>query len=169
MPTVTYEMITNTTLGSNQSSIDLTSIPQTYTDLRVVLRTQTSTQSGVTYRYNGNTGSIYSSKYCGTLGSSITPAAAAAATSAKAVGSVGTGVGAAPTWALTTLDIMSYANTSFQKTTLQTDSNAANGSTEGQVLFWSMLFASTAAISSITFIGSFATGTSVSLYGIKAE
>lgn len=61
----TYEPIATTTLSSTTSSIDFTSIPTSYTDLKLVFTGLASTVNGVPWglRFNGDTGSNYSTMF----------------------------------------------------------------------------------------------------------
>ncbi len=62
----TYTLIEARTLSSNTASIELTSIPQTYTDLKLVYSLRSarsgSTRDDLKITINSNTGSIYSGK-----------------------------------------------------------------------------------------------------------
>ena len=59
--TATYEKIATTTLGSNQASVTFSSIPATYTDIVVIATGKTSTETTLYFRFNGDSGSNYSS------------------------------------------------------------------------------------------------------------
>lgn len=58
---ITYEAIQTVTLTGNQSSIDFTSIPQTYTDLLLVLSLRGSgfNATDINMRFNSDTGNNY--------------------------------------------------------------------------------------------------------------
>lgn len=62
----TYTLIEAKTLSSNTASIEFTSIPQTYTDLKLVLSLRSarsaSTRDDIYITINSNTGSVYSGK-----------------------------------------------------------------------------------------------------------
>ena len=62
---VTYEKISGTTLSSATSSFQITSIPATYTDFRVILYSATGAAFDDEFlvRINGDTGSNYSITY----------------------------------------------------------------------------------------------------------
>ena len=53
----TYTLIEAKTLGSAVSSIDFTSIPQTYTDLKLVISARSSTEEHYAIGFNSNTSS----------------------------------------------------------------------------------------------------------------
>jgi len=160
----TYELIATTTLGSAASSITFSSIPNTYTDLVlvVVVKATSGNTSNCNVTLNSDTGSNYSYTRLGGDGSS--------ATSARFTdtGSIRTGTGSVPAsgvgfW---TFDLFSYAGSTY-KTVLTTQSLDANGS--GTVVRAVNLWRSTSAINTITcnFSNNGDTGTTAKLYGIK--
>jgi hypothetical protein len=60
----TYDTIATTTLGSPASSITITSIPSTYTDLVMVIEaTNTSGNTDLFMRFNSDTGTNYSYQF----------------------------------------------------------------------------------------------------------
>jgi len=71
--TVTYEAIQSTTLGSNQTSVELTTISQAYTDLICVINSISTASSGIYMRVGDATvdsGTNYSYTYMYGNGSS---------------------------------------------------------------------------------------------------
>jgi len=158
---VTYENIA--TFSPTGSNVTFTSIPSTYTDLRVVVAGSFTNSDQINIRLNDNGSAIYS--FTRILGNGST------ATSDRGGG---TSRWLQPT-AMTTspflfeMDIFSYANTSVFKTLLMNTSNDQNGSgvTERQVC----LFASTSAINRIELqtqnFWNYSSGTTATLYGIK--
>jgi hypothetical protein len=63
MPTKTYEQIAKVELNSDTSGIDFSSIPQTYTDLRVVIQYgYTNAGSALGLRFNDDSGQNYCSR-----------------------------------------------------------------------------------------------------------
>lgn len=171
MPT-TYEPIATQTLGSAAPTIDFTSIPSTYTDLRLILfvrttRTAASTDS-VRLRFNSDSGGNYSYVRLEGNGSSALSDNTVNASNANFTHQVPTDGAASGLFGFCTADIFSYAGSTF-KTLLATTSNDMNGSgtTQRTVNLWR----STSAVTSINlFVGSgdnFATGTTATLYGIK--
>ena len=154
----TYEKIASTTLGAN-GTISFTSIPASYTDLRLVLVCTTVSGGGLEFRYNGDTASNYSFTTLQGNGSSATSGRASSQTSLSASNANVS----ATVPALITIDIFSYAGSTF-KTCLIEDSQDLNGS--GQVERQVGLYRSTTAISSISFVQSLKTGTTATLYGI---
>ena len=160
----TYEPIQTYTLGSAQSSITFSSIPATYTDLKLVfIGTGTGT---VRIQANGDTSALYSSTWISENGS--------AASSSSDPGS-GYGVNLSNIQGISstipqlyTVDFFSYAGSTY-KTFLATVSADRNGSgsTGNLVGLWR----NTTAISSIVIDSTgnaYNTGFTATLYGIKS-
>ena len=166
---VTYEPIATTTLGSAASSITFSSIPSTYTDLRLVfVGTATSTTFTTYIRFNGvSTGTLYSQTYLKGDGSTAGTGRYSNQNQISNDGYANEISATIPE--LIEIDIFSYAG-STNKTFLSRVSQDRNGS--GATGATVGLFRSTSAISSITltsdFTATFATGTTATLYGIKA-
>ena len=159
----TYEPIASQTLGADASSITFSSIPQTFTDLFIVKHALAGLTGINDYiQYNGDTGSNYSATQLYGDGSTAASYRIFSATVAFA-GSYGAAVDR-----MSTIQIMSYANTSVFKTAL-----VAGGAASGLYLDRAVnLWRSTAAITSITLLPydatNWKTGSTFSLYGIKA-
>ena len=156
----TYEPIASTTLGSDATTITFSSIPGTYTDLRVVVHGEVSANANSYMRFNSDSGTNYSWTYVQGYTS---------ASSGRATGNgSGTDVGYAfanQRLAITS-DVMSYANTNVNKTVLSGSAAAAD-----LVIRYVGLWRSTAAITRIDLIrqsGNWKSGTVASVYGIKA-
>ena len=166
MPTATYEKISAVNLTTTAASIEFTSIPQTYTDLRLVLCSKlTGNNDSIYLQFNGNSSAVYDQIIF--YGTGSTP-----------LGSVknsnGTYMGFPQAWGardypfIITGDIMNYSSSSFQKTLLATG-GTVNGTTRGlsiEIGLWK----NTAAITSIFMAGfsySFTANTKCTLYGIK--
>jgi hypothetical protein len=160
MPT-TYEPIATTTLGSSTSTITFSSIPATFTDLRLVL---VATASGGTkfLRFNSST-TGYSNTWVQGDGSSAT---SGRSTSYPRLDLNSQDPGDS-TPSLDTVDVFSYAG-STNKTCLMTSSHDENGT--GNVMRQVGLWANTAAITQIDLLvagNTWSTGTTATLYGIK--
>ena len=158
----TYEPIATTTLGSANNAITFSSIPSTYTDLRlVVVGTVNTTGVEVRVQLNGDTASNYSNTQLTGNGS----AASSNRYSAAYFQFIGSGSSTVPNMA--TMDLMSYAGSTF-KTVLTTWSGDLNGS--GTVERTVSLWRSTAAINSIKVhasgVNTLSSGTTATLYGI---
>lgn len=161
----TYEPIATTTLGSAASSITFSSIPGTYTDLRVVL-VGTLTAGGFLPQLrlnNVSTGTLYS--YTNMQGNG-TAASSNRQTSQNTFewGDLAVDSTTIPFFA--TVDIFSYAG-STNKTCLFTLNNDNNGS--GNVQYTVGLFRSTSAITEVNIrqgSTTYKAGTVATLYGI---
>jgi len=162
MPDVSTEVaIATQTLGSAASTITFSSIPSTYTDLRVVwVGTETAANQPY-YRFNSDSATNYSQTELRGDGASATSARATNQTAIFALDNYSTTIPA-----LGTIDIFSYAGSTF-KSCLLTTSLDQNGS--GYVTRCVALWRSTSAITSIV-IGDLGTtlkaGTTATLYGI---
>jgi hypothetical protein len=164
------ELIPSITLSSNTTTVTLSSIPQGYTDLRVVIVPASSSgTNGIRMRINSDTGSNYSGTY---LGGNGTSAASARDTSnTQMLISWYTGINTTLGSQFYSLDFMNYTSTTTNKTVLMKTAASGN-STEASVGLWR----STSAITSLSFninsfgssTGDFITGSTFSLYGIKA-
>jgi len=166
MPDVSTEVaIASQTLSSSASSISFTSIPSTYTDIRIVLSVIGATANCYpAIQFNGDTGSNYS--YTLVRGNGSATASIRATNSVRGFILTSSDDISTSFPSLSTTDIFSYAGSTF-KTLLSRGSNDKNGS--GEVTSWVNLWRSTAAINRIDLIGhnaNFAAGTTATLYGI---
>jgi len=161
----TYEPIATTTLGSSSATITFSSIPATYTDLRLVFVGTTATSTIFTVRLNADSSALYSSTYLQGDGTSTASGRYTAQTLIYPTGSLST----IPE--MITLDIFSYAGSTF-KTFLLEEIGDNNGS--GVVSKFVCLYRNTSAITSVNLTAlygstnTFAIGTTATLYGIKA-
>lgn len=156
----TYEPIATTTLGSAASSITFSSIPATYTDLRLILVSARVSGGAINYRFNSDSGSNYSKTRVYGFGTSV---GSDADVSATEIGTNNYGT----YLHLHTLDVFSYAGSTF-KTCLYEVNGDNNGA--GTVSRGVGLWRSTSAITSIDILltsGTIASGTTATLYGIK--
>jgi hypothetical protein len=155
----TYEPIATTTLGSAAASYTFSSIPATYTDL-VLIMNGTLTGTGAVYcEFNGDTASNYSSTYIqGQAGS----ASSSRDTKLYLFGLLTSGSG--PNAGIA--NIMNYANSTTYKTVI---SRANDTSTvNANVGLWRGTPAAITSIALKLSANNFATGTTFTLYGIKA-
>lgn len=160
----TYEPIATTTLSSAAATITFSSIPGTYTDLRLVLLVL-GNLNGVGIRFNSDSGTNYSMTYLNGDGAS--------AISYRLSNQTRVNLGPVNIASSTTIpnfmavDIFSYAG-STNKTFLNSQSFDANGSGDrtAQVGLWR----NTSAITSIELTnmgaGNYNSGTTATLYGI---
>lgn len=162
----TYEPISTTTLGSAASSITFSSIPATYTDLKVVF-VGTTTVDGETlyYRFNSDSGSNYSVTQV--YGTGTNPVGTRRLTSATQLSTTYAYSLSDTTPQMITFDVFSYAG-STNKTTIGSHAGDNNGA--GGVDVTVGLWRSTSAITSIFMFPSggttFKIGTTATLYGI---
>ena len=161
----TYEKIASTTLGSATSNITFSSIPATYTDLRIVWVYQSVSAGNYPYlQFNSDTAANYS--YLTLYGDG---SAAGSQKSSNNNGAYLVSNAAASTsqWQMQTIDIFSYAGGTF-KTLLNTYSGDTNGG--GFVSNGVNLWRSTSAITSVKLLfdasGNIAAGSTATLYGI---
>jgi hypothetical protein len=166
MATATYDKIATQTLASTATSITFSSIPATYTDLRLVFVGKSSSGNcDLKLTFNGDTSSgNYSQAAIAGNGSSALSSYTTSATSISLslFNALSTSI------SLFELDVFSYAG-STRKTMLFSASTDAvgSGATEKNVGLWRQI----AAISSLTITttsNTYAIGTTATLYGIKA-
>ena len=161
----TYSQISTTTLGSNQTTVTLSSIPATYTNLYLVISASNSAGNDNYLLYvNGDTATNYSATYLEGDGST----AYSGRWSNRA--NIPVARGASSTAGADQLNISfnNYANTSVFKTVLARYSLGAT--TGARTSATAGLWRSTAAINSISIscsAGAIVTGSTFSLYGIK--
>jgi hypothetical protein len=158
----TYEPIASTTLGSAAASYTFSSIPGTFRDLVVKFAGTTTGGYSLALQFNGDTGTNYSNTR---LGGYPSGAYSTRETSAAYILNSGN-----PTSNQSTqvTQIMSYANTSVYKTTLCQSAVGAE-----HVARIVGLWRSTSAITSVTIYplggsDTMASGSVISLFGIKA-
>ena len=161
----TYEPIATQTLGSSSSTITFSSIPATYTDLRLVLVGTGSTTLNVWLTFNNDSSSLYSSTHLVGDGSSALSSRQTSGTFIRL--NANNAFNTLP--AMITYDVFSYAGSTF-KTLLGSVSADTNGGAATYVTRQVSLYRSTTAISRLDFntsTGTFESGTIATLYGIK--
>ena len=161
----TYEPIATTTLGSSSNTVTFSSISGTYTDLIAVISSTVSGAQDVYCRFNSDTGSNYSDTHMSGTGSS---ALSGRDTSAVRMQLDSYGYPEPNVGHILIAHFMNYSNTTTNKTVLTRASNALNGTT-ALVGLWR----NTSAITTIDFIcgtgsATFSSGSTFTLYGIKA-
>lgn len=165
--TVTYDSIATTTLSSAASTITFSSIPNTFTDLRIVLvEFNSGGGNACNMRFNSDSGTNYSRTWIFADGQSVESLRSTNGTqiNIRQGGTISTTLPG-----LMEVDIFSYAG-STNKTVLTRASIDQNGSA-GVLTYQVGLWRNTAAITNITLTPStqFSAGTTATLYGIKAE
>jgi hypothetical protein len=156
----TYEPIATTTLGSAATSISFSSIPATYTDLRLVLVSARVSGSAINYQFNSDTATNYSKTRIYGFGDSI------GADSNQSEVQINTN-NYGTYLHLHTLDVFSYAGSTF-KTCLYEVNGDNNGT--GTVSRGVGLWRNTSAITALSIFlasGTIAAGSTATLYGIK--
>lgn len=156
----TYTPIATTTLGSAAPTVTFSSIAGTYTDLVLVADTVNATGAdNFLLNFNSDTGSNYS----------VTRLTGNGSTAASSRGTSQTVLQCGQVYSTrstTIVQIMNYSNTTTYKTTLTRQNNAGN-----ELMANVNLWRSTAAVTSILISTSsynFSTGSTFTLYGIKA-
>lgn len=158
----TYEPIQTQTVGTAVSTVTFSSIPQTYTDLVLVVNAGlTSAGNDLRLRFNSDTGTNYSRTGLYADGSSVysyTNSNSDNVISPQFAGTVGSGTFIA--------NIINYSNTSINKTVL-----LRSGYASGYIFLQTGLWRNTAAISTIecgiTSATTYLVGSVFTLYGVK--
>lgn len=163
MPTSTYEKIISYTAPSAQASYTFTPIAGTYTDLVLIVTGTASALGNLSLRFNGDTGSNYSRTMLYGNGST--------ATSYRVSNYALIPLGDFDTSQIAShiINIQNYSNASTYKTVIARWNN--NAGTYASLGATASLWRNTAAITSITVLddaGNLNTGTTMTLYGIKA-
>ena len=162
MPTNTYEAISTSTAVGGETTISLTSIPTTYTDLVIVSSLIATTPYELFVQFNGDTGANYATTYSEGNGTSAT-SGRSSRTDTKILASYSNNTNPTPV----TINVLNYSNTTTHKSIL-----ARSSATSASVLAYAGLWRNTAAITSIqlTLTGgrSFSAGATFSVYGITA-
>jgi|688.fasta_scaffold353049_2 hypothetical protein len=158
----TYEKIATTTLGSANATIQFSSIPSTYTDLRIVFVCTPQTSGGTKYLQFNSSATGYSQTYLQGNGSA---ASSGRSTSYPRL-DLSSQDSANSTPSFDEVDIFSYAGSTF-KTVLSKTSHDQNGSglTVAQVGLWQ----STSAITQINLYiagDNIGAGSTATIYGI---
>lgn len=156
----TYEPIATQTLGSAAASVTFSSIPNTYTDLVLVINGGTAGVTDLCIRFNSDTGTNYSRTQLRGTGSAA-DSERNTSTSRIVIGSIYTTF---TTSAI--INIQNYSNTTTYKTAI-----SRIGQADGYVIASVGLWRSTAAISTVLVNGdgtNLSSGSTFTLYGIKA-
>ena len=162
----TYEPIATQTLGSSASSVTFSSISGSYTDLILIgYISGVSTATGVGMQFNSDTGNNYS--MTGLAGSG-TAASSFRQSSIDYIRFSYEGTYRTTNQGIFALNLMNYSNTTTYKTTISRNDVSTDG-TEAEVGLWR----NTAAITAVKLLPTngaynFNTGSTFTLYGIKA-
>lgn len=166
----TYTLIQSVTVGSGgAASIEFGSIPQTYTDLHLVISGRSVLAANATaiyMRFNNDTGTNYSRRRLHGNGSGTL---SATSTDNSLIMSVILDGASSTASVFSNASVYIPNYTASTQKSVSTDSVTENNATEAYTTFQAGLWTGTAAITSITMLGdaNFAQYTSASLYGIK--
>jgi len=168
----TYEKVATNTLGSSSTTVTFSSISGSYTDLVCIANVQVNLGGGPVITFNSDTGSNYSITRLYADGTSVASNRSSSATNLD----LGTGGQASITanqYSPYIFHFMNYSNATTYKTSLLRLSSAGGGfSGAAEIDQCVGLWRNTNAITTITLTCSnsrnFQTGSSFTLYGIKA-
>jgi hypothetical protein len=158
--------IASTTVETPQNSITFNSIPQGYTDLKLVISVRANSGTpGVVIELNGS-GSSFTWRYLEGDGASAT------SVNGSAFGVVATANSAtatASTFASAEIYIPNYASSNYKS--ISSDSVTENNATTAYADFFANLWSNTAAINQVTLkcgtgTGQFVAGSTATLYGV---
>lgn len=166
---LTYEPISTTTLGG-ASNVSFTSIPQTYTDLRLVIvgGSDGTNSNQMAFSYNNDTAAFYSDLMLQTTGATVSTFKD---TSSSRFYNSAFYTPTAGLVGLTIIDIFGYTNASIYKTAWINGNFDNNGS--GRTNLGVAVWRKTSAITRVDIAGGqganlLVAGTTLTLYGIKA-
>jgi hypothetical protein len=163
--TATYDSIANITLSSDVSAVTFSGISSTYTDLVLVCSARTSGVAAINFQVNSDTASNYSFRYLQGNGSAASSAGFTNTSSVQGFYTTGAPT-ATSTFGTYIINFNNYSNTTTYKTFLSRESG--NATTVATVGLWR----STSAINTIKLYpggANFTSGSTFSIYGIKAE
>jgi hypothetical protein len=162
----TYDKIEARTLGTASNSVTFTSIPATYTDIVAIVAIPASGPVTTALRVNSDTGNNYST----TMLVGHSGGANSYRETNKSWGVTGGIVSGMGANSNLIVQFMNYSNSTTNKTIISRGNSATLNDVEANVILWR----STAAINSISFIdynggaNNYPVGTTFTLYGIKA-
>jgi hypothetical protein len=157
-----FDSLQTAIVGSGgSSSISFTSIPTAYKHLQIRASVLT-TAGGINIQYNSDTGSNYT--YHQVYGTGASALANSGISQTSGFIGYNNAAGSYPTSIV--CDILDYTNTNKYTTHRSLAGTDVNGS-GGSLTYFSGLWLNTAAITSVTFTGTFAQNTKFALYGIK--
>jgi hypothetical protein len=153
----TYTPIATTTLGSNAGSVTFSSVPSIYTDIIAVCNIKLSSASTIYTQVNADNGNNYSKTSLEAENGAVTSSRNSNINSPLFGYSADTN-----NFGNTIINYQNYSNTTTNKTFI------GRGNYIGFVVASVALWRNTAAINEIKILGSFATGSSFTLYGVKS-
>jgi hypothetical protein len=168
----THDLITSYTVPSDTADVTLSSIPQTYTDLYLVVMGKSSytgdAGNGFRIQFNGVTTSSYSwiDQRLMTTGTKPIGIAVNSDTYMQFIYLPSSGGGTpSTTWGSGTVEISNYTNTSYHKSAL-----GRSFSREAAVGMANAIFRNTSAVTSLRWFGdgNILAGSTIHLYGVRA-
>lgn len=173
MPT-TYEAIATVTVGAGgASSIEFSSIPNTYTDLLIKVSARSSRtafqQDDLSYRFNNNSSSVYDYRQIRGSGSAVISTTPGTVTYNYA-GQINSSTSTSNTFSNVEIYIPNYTSSTNKSSSV--DGVQENNQTEAYATLVANLWSSTAAITSIQLLlningTNFLQNSTATLYGIK--
>jgi hypothetical protein len=166
----TYEIIASVTVGSGGAAdIDFTSIPQTYTDLNLVISSRDNNSQLYSYtsmQLNGSGATVYSYRNVQADGSSASSQSGTGNIAAFYIDTVGN-TATANTFGNMSIYFPNYTSSNFKS--FSVDAVTENNGTAAFIDMGAHLFSDTNAINRITFIsaGLFLEHSTAYLYGIS--
>jgi hypothetical protein len=168
-----YESISTVTVGSGgQATITFSSIPSTYKHLQVRMIAKTDralNRDSVLVTFNSDTTAKYTRHGIYGDGSSVATESTSAFTTSMVTYRASGNTSASNIFGAIILDFLDYSNTTTNKTMRTLGGVDLNGA--GEINFYSGMYASTAAINSISFVPGVGTNflqySQFALYGIK--
>jgi hypothetical protein len=163
--TSTYEMVATSNVSNGTTgTVTFSTIPSTYTDLILIINGGCD-GGGLRMRFNSDTGSNFSTTTMYGNGSSAASSRFSNQTYIDIAGVIGGNTANTNT----IVQIQNYANTTTNKTAL-TRCNTASSEVMATVGLWRSTSAiTTVAIQAVNGNGYFTNGSTLNLYGIKAE
>lgn len=170
----TYTLITSQTLGSNTATITLSSIPQTYNDLQLILTAGNDTVGTIFVRANGSSTAVYNGSWMYGTGSGSTAINYDNNDNGyRGYGGAQSGTALSNGFlAANRIYIGNYSSTTRNKPMEWINEQSSNVTNNGLTGLGYNVWKNNTAISSLTIVGLsdlglMTTGTSVALYGIK--
>lgn len=167
MPTPTYNLIQEITVsGSVTTSINFTSVPQTFDDLVIVGKGKLALDEGVLMRYNSDSGTNYYRMASAANGGTTSTSVTSGDTSIAVTG------GNENQNYIFTININGYKDINWRKSSIGQNFTEL-GASNNTIVYWGSLWISLSAITTITLSTSAGTnyvaGSVFQLYGIKGS
>jgi len=161
---ITYRPIATQTLGSAAGTVTFSSIPATYTDLVVVSNYQTNAGAVTTLQMKFNSDTTANYSYTRFYGDGSSGASSRAV---RTDNIAGIGIIDSSAYMTNIAQINNYTNTNTLKTTLSR-TNSSGTYLGAYMMMWNSTTAITSLALNILSGSSFSTGSTFTLYGIKA-